>query len=80
MMENVLTQMTKKLDARVAQITENALVDIMSNLDDNQNILFIQSALNWDINKKLIILMEDMGVREPFDAENIQVATSASIL
>lgn len=40
MMEDAVNQLTGKLDARVAQVTEDFLICIMKIIDNNHNMTF----------------------------------------
>lgn len=45
-LEDVLKQITDRLDARVAQVTEEFLIGIVENLDNNHNMSFFRDLSN----------------------------------
>lgn len=44
-MEDALTQLTKKSDARVAQVTAEPLIGIIENHEKDHNLAFVWEAL-----------------------------------
>lgn len=68
MMKDAFNQLTNKLDARVAQMTEESLIEIMENIDDDNNVSFAWGALKKATRDMLMSMMDDDGIREGFEA------------
>lgn len=75
-MKDALNQRKNKLDALVAQVTEEPFIRIMKNIDDEHNMFFVRGALKRAICDMLMLMIDDHGAREAFKVAKVQVATS----
>lgn len=76
LMEDVLTQLTNKLDARTAQVTEEFVIEIMENLENDHNLVAVQEALKRATSKMLKLILNDSGVCKDSETAVIQMVTS----
>lgn len=79
-MQDTFTQMVNKLDARIAQMTEEYLVGIMKNLDKDHNLSFERRALKRATCEALTFMIDDEESKEVFEAAVIKMATSGSMV
>lgn len=76
-MEDAVNQLINLLDARVAHGTEDSLIGIMENIDDEHIMEFVRGSLGRATCSMLTSIFNDEGVRDAFETAVIQVATSS---
>lgn len=62
MMEEELNQLTSKLDARVAQVTEESLIGTIENIDFDHSMTFVRGRLKRVTQDMILSMMDDEGV------------------
>lgn len=80
MTEDAVNQLANKLRWRVAQVTQETLVDIMKTFDFDQNKKFIRGAQWHETGEAMSHMLETKGVSETFEVMIIRVMTSAPIV
>lgn len=80
MMKDAVYHLTNKLDAGFAQVTEDFLVAIMENIDDDHEKAFVRVLLKRATRSMVTPMLNDGGVWDAIETTVIQVEISEPIV